>query len=183
MKTIGYGHACQPSSACNSISPPITQAEGLSLLNSDAARFFSCVDSAVTVPVNQNPPSFLSHPIGTLCILPFPLHISPSTHLLYPQHPLTSSLTRHSTPTPTQETTNLSYPDFNLQLTQNQFDALVSFAFNLGCGPIPKIANFINNSRYKAATDDMLLYVYGGGVVLPGLVRRRQAEVALFYTV
>lgn len=69
------------------------------------------------------------------------------------------------------------------QLTQNQLDALVSFAFNLGCGPIAKIANFINNSRYKAATDNMLLYVYGGGVVLPGLVRRRQAEVALFYTV
>lgn len=72
--------------------------------------------------------------------------------------------------------------DVNKQLTQNQLDALVSFAFNLGCGPIPKIANFINDGKYKAATDNMLQYVNSGGVKLPGLERRRKAEVALFNT-
>lgn len=161
MKKIVYGHAFQSSSAYSSISPPITPAEGLSLLSSDAARFFSFVDSKVTVPVNHSPPSFLSHPIGTLSI-----SLSPST---------SANLTTSSTPNITlpplsheispqpQLKKPLISPTRLLIYTQNQLDALVSFAFYLDCGPIPKIANFINNSRYKAATHGMLLCLRRGG--------------------
>lgn len=66
------------------------------------------------------------------------------------------------------------------QLTQNQFDALVSFAFNLGCGNLANIARTLNTGNYAAATTQMKQYVNAGGSPLPGLVRRRQAEVDLF---
>ena len=52
VKTIGYGHACQPSSACDSINAPITEAQGQALLKSDAATFVACINKDVTVPVS-----------------------------------------------------------------------------------------------------------------------------------
>lgn len=61
--------------------------------------------------------------------------------------------------------------------TQNEFDALVSFAYNVGSidGLVKK------GQRTKAEiADAMLLYNKGGGKVLPGLVRRRKEERALF---
>lgn len=65
-------------------------------------------------------------------------------------------------------------------MNQNQFDALVSFTFNLGCGNEDDIAAILNTGDFKAATDKMLEYVNAGGQVLEGLVRRRKEEVALF---
>ena len=61
--------------------------------------------------------------------------------------------------------------------TQNEFDALVSFAYNVG--------NIIGltaagGRTKKQISDAMLLYVRGGGVVLPGLVNRRKAEYDMF---
>lgn len=78
-----------------------------------------------------------------------------------------------------------SYSDLNNiltcpQLNQNQFDALVSFNFNLGCGAGANIAENLNRNDFKGATERMKLYVKAGGVTLEGLVRRRNAEVALF---
>ena len=66
------------------------------------------------------------------------------------------------------------------QINQNEFDALVSFAFNLGCGNLADIAEILNTDSAAAATAHMKNYVNAGGQELPGLVRRRQAEVDLF---
>ncbi|KAL8670462.1 MAG: hypothetical protein Q9168_005002 [Polycauliona sp. 1 TL-2023] len=114
VRTIGYGHACQTAGECPDAGP-ITEARGKELLNSDADTFEACVNSDVTVAINQN-----------------------------------------------------------------QFDAFVSFAFNLGCGNLVKIAAILNNNDFAGATASMKEYTHAGGVVLEGLVRRRNAEVDLF---
>jgi GH24 family phage-related lysozyme (muramidase) len=68
-----------------------------------------------------------------------------------------------------------------ITLTQNQFDALVSFAYNCGLNNLVKLCRpggVTRNTKEIAAA--IPLYNKGGGVVLQGLVRRRTAEVALF---
>jgi len=64
-----------------------------------------------------------------------------------------------------------------LTLTPNQFDSLVSFAFNCGTGNLQKL---VKGRDYQQIADAMLLYNKGSGKVLPGLVRRRQWEHDLF---
>ena len=61
--------------------------------------------------------------------------------------------------------------------TQNEFDALTSFAYNLG-----SINGLVSNGQLPKSQipAKMRQYVYGGGVRLPGLVRRREAEIKLF---
>ena len=67
-----------------------------------------------------------------------------------------------------------------LTLTQNQFDALVSFTYN--CGP-GNLAKLIKGRDYQQIADAMLLYNKGANKqVLAGLVRRRTAERTLFLT-
>lgn len=61
--------------------------------------------------------------------------------------------------------------------TQCQFDSLTSFAFNCGVGNLKKLVSNRNNQQIA---DAMLAYNKGGGKVLAGLVRRRQAERTLF---
>jgi lysozyme len=68
-------------------------------------------------------------------------------------------------------------------MTQNQFDALVSLAYNLGPGilsPIHTIGQELKAKHWHGAADAFLLYNHSGGRVLVGLTRRRQAERALF---
>ena len=60
---------------------------------------------------------------------------------------------------------------------QNQFDALVSFAYN--CGP-GNLKTLVQNRDANTAADKLLLYNRGSDGVLAGLVRRREAEKALF---
>ncbi|KAI4199152.1 MAG: hypothetical protein LQ350_004782 [Teloschistes chrysophthalmus] len=115
VKTIGYGHACQPDSECNNIKAPITKAQGQDLLKSDAATFVSCINK-----------------------------------------------------------------DVKVALTQNQFDALVSFTYNLGCGNLADIAAYLNRNDFSGATTAMKQYTHAGGKVLQGLVTRRKEEVDLF---
>jgi lysozyme len=67
-----------------------------------------------------------------------------------------------------------------VELTQNQFDALVSFAYNTGCGSLAKVAQILNTGDFAGATSKMKEYTKSGGVVLPGLVKRRAIEVNLF---
>ncbi len=69
-----------------------------------------------------------------------------------------------------------------VQLNQNQFDALVSFHFNLGPYILQgsNLLVFINNRNWQSAANEMMAYVNAGGEVLPGLVRRRKAESELF---
>lgn len=64
----------------------------------------------------------------------------------------------------------------------NQFSALVSFAFNLGVGALEKskLLKELNAGRVLNAANEFDRWVYAGGKVLPGLVKRRAAERALF---
>lgn len=73
-------------------------------------------------------------------------------------------------------------PRLKKPLNQNQFSALVSFAFNAGLQPAYNVINDINSGNIAGATARMLRYVYASGKRLQGLVDRRAAEVKLFNT-
>ena len=67
-------------------------------------------------------------------------------------------------------------------LNQDQFDALVSFTFNLGCGAFESstLRRLLNQGRYDTVCDQLRRWNKAGGKVLAGLTRRREAECALF---
>jgi GH24 family phage-related lysozyme (muramidase) len=70
-------------------------------------------------------------------------------------------------------------------LNQNQFDALVSFVFNLGPGAIGAstgIGRALRAKQWRRAADEMLRWNMAGGQVFAGLTRRRKAERKLFLT-
>lgn len=72
---------------------------------------------------------------------------------------------------------NPSYVPFTAQLNQNQFDTLVSFAFNLGQGNVKKLCT---GRRINQIPSAMQQYCKAAGKTLPGLQRRRKAEAALY---
>jgi lysozyme len=67
-------------------------------------------------------------------------------------------------------------------INQNQFDALVDFVFNLGCGSLlsSTLLRLVNAGDFTAAAQQFLLWDHAGGVVVPGLLERRRAELQLF---
>lgn len=69
-------------------------------------------------------------------------------------------------------------------LNQNQFDAIVSFTFNVGIDAErhSTLLRLLNQGNYKAAAQQFLIWDHEGNKVLPGLYRRRKAEMALFLT-
>jgi lysozyme len=67
-----------------------------------------------------------------------------------------------------------------VKLNQNQFDALVSFHYNTGALGKSSALRYLNNGDYDRCASALLLYNRGNGQVLQGLVRRREAEKALF---
>lgn len=75
-------------------------------------------------------------------------------------------------------------------VTQNQFDALISFAFNLGLGNLRKstlakklyVMQQNDRDSVQAVADEFPRWNKAGGQVLTGLTRRRNAERALFLT-
>ena len=69
----------------------------------------------------------------------------------------------------------------DVALTQNQFDALVSFVFNVGAGAFAgsTLLRYVNQA-VPAAADEFLRWDHVNGVTNPGLARRRAAERALF---
>lgn len=69
-----------------------------------------------------------------------------------------------------------------VDLSQPQFDALCSWVFNLGCGRLRSstMLRKLNRGDYKGAADEILRWNRAGGHILKGLVRRREAERALF---
>lgn len=71
-----------------------------------------------------------------------------------------------------------------VELTDNQFSALVAFAFNLGTAVLKNstLMTLLNRGDYKGAADQFTRWTHAGGVEMPGLVRRRQAERDLFLT-
>ena len=71
---------------------------------------------------------------------------------------------------------------FPMVLTQGQNDALVSFAFNLGLGGVQRstLRQKVLRGETQEAADEFLKFTRGGGKILPGLVKRRNDERALF---
>ncbi len=69
-----------------------------------------------------------------------------------------------------------------VKLTQGQFDALVSFAYNLGSRSLSTstLLTRLNAGDYAGAANEFPRWNKAGGKVLAGLTRRREAERALF---
>lgn len=68
------------------------------------------------------------------------------------------------------------------ELTQGQFDALVSFAYNVGGGALASstLLRRVNSRDFVGAAPEFHRWNKGGGRVLPGLTRRRASESLLF---
>lgn len=66
-----------------------------------------------------------------------------------------------------------------VELTQNQFDVLVDFAYNAGVGALKSstLLKKVNAGKFDDVPAELMKWTKGGGKVLPGLVRRRQAAV------
>ena len=69
-----------------------------------------------------------------------------------------------------------------MPINQNQFDAFVSFTYNVGCSAFRNstMLRLFNQGYTHQAAEQFNRWTRGGGKVLPGLVARRAAERALF---
>lgn len=69
-------------------------------------------------------------------------------------------------------------------INQNQYDALVSFTYNCGCGALKTsiLLKKLNAGDIQGAAEQFDLWTKANGQVLNGLVRRRAAEKKLFLT-
>jgi lysozyme len=80
-----------------------------------------------------------------------------------------------------EEAVNSELPGIN----QNQFDALVSFTYNVGAGAF-KGSTLLRkakaNANDPAIRSEFSKWKKGGGQVLPGLVKRRAAEAELYFS-
>lgn len=67
-------------------------------------------------------------------------------------------------------------------LTQGQFDALVSFTFNLGSGSLQRstLRRKVNREEHDDVPAELMKWVWAGGRKLKGLVKRRVAEAMLY---
>lgn len=67
-------------------------------------------------------------------------------------------------------------------ITDNQFAACVCLAYNIGLHNFEQstVLRCLNHKNWKDAADSFLLWNKAGGIVLPGLVKRRAAERQLF---
>ena len=68
------------------------------------------------------------------------------------------------------------------ELNQNQFDAMISFVFNIGINAFKKstMLKFLNNNSFPLAAGQFDRWIKSKGKVLEGLVKRRKAEKELF---
>lgn len=69
-------------------------------------------------------------------------------------------------------------------VTENQFGALVSFAYNLGIGTLQRsdmLKKVIKNAKDETIRNEFMRFTKAGGKELKGLVRRRQAEADLYF--
>jgi len=71
----------------------------------------------------------------------------------------------------------------SVPLTANQRDALTSWVFNLGSGRFrgSTLRAKLNRGNYSEVPAEMSKWIYGGGVKLPGLIKRRALEVQLWH--
>jgi lysozyme len=67
-------------------------------------------------------------------------------------------------------------------LRQHEYDALCSFAFNLGLGTLQRstLRQKINRNDKEGAAKEILKYCRAGGKIIKGLQRRREAEYQMF---
>ena len=73
----------------------------------------------------------------------------------------------------------------NLSINQNQFDALVSFIYNIGVGNFQKstlLHKVLIDPNDNSIMDEFLRWVYSKGRVLPGIQRRRLREMKLYFS-
>ena len=70
----------------------------------------------------------------------------------------------------------------NLPLTDGQFDALVSFTFNLGSGALQRstLRRKVNREEHDEVPAQFKRWVWAGGRKLNGLIKRRSAEAGLY---
>lgn len=68
------------------------------------------------------------------------------------------------------------------EINQNQFDALVSFTYNLGCGALGEstLLKYVNLYNFDLASKEFPKWDHAGGKVVDGLLKRREAEASLF---
>ena len=72
-----------------------------------------------------------------------------------------------------------------LPITQHQFDALLSFTYNVGTGNLARstlLRKVKANPKDPSIRGEFSRWVYGGGKRLPGLVRRRKMEADLYFS-
>lgn len=69
-----------------------------------------------------------------------------------------------------------------LDLTDNQYAALISFVFNVGPNPSATLWKVLNARDYDHVPEQLMRWVYAGGNKVQGLVNRRSAEVQLWST-
>ena len=72
-----------------------------------------------------------------------------------------------------------------LPISQHQFDALLSFTFNIGTGNLARstlLRKVKANPKDSSIRGEFSRWVYGGGKRLPGLVRRRKMEADLYFS-
>lgn len=69
-----------------------------------------------------------------------------------------------------------------VEVSQNQFDVLVSFAFNCGLGSLKKstLLKRVNEGKFDAVPAELMKWTKAGGKEISGLVRRRRAEAKLW---
>lgn len=69
-----------------------------------------------------------------------------------------------------------------VDLTQGQFDALVSFTFNLGSAAFQRstLRRKINRSEHEEVPKELMRWIYAGGIALAGLLRRRKMEAQIY---
>jgi len=67
-------------------------------------------------------------------------------------------------------------------LTQNEFDALTDFCFNIGCGAFASstLLKLLNTGNYVGAAAQFDRWDLAGGTVIAGLLSRREAETNEF---
>jgi lysozyme len=72
--------------------------------------------------------------------------------------------------------------NIHVNITDQQFAALVSFTFNLGVGALQRstLRIKVNRRNHEEAARAFLRWVYVNGRIMPGLLKRRKAEAAMY---
>lgn len=70
----------------------------------------------------------------------------------------------------------------SVPLTDGQFDALVSFTFNLGAGALQRssLRRKVNRGEHESVPAGLMKWVWAAGMKVSGLIRRREIEGALY---